>query len=68
MKKTMMVEGMSCGHCEMAVKNALKEVDGVQDVNVDLSTGKVEVEGENLQDNLLMEAVDEAGYSVKEIG
>jgi copper chaperone len=68
MKKTMMVEGMSCGHCEMAVKNALKEVDGVQDVNVDLSTGKVEVEGDNLLDNLLMEAVDEAGYSVKEIG
>ena len=68
MKKTMMVEGMSCGHCEMAVKNALKELEGVQDVNVDLSTGKVEVEGENLQDNLLMEAVDEAGYSVKEIG
>ena len=68
MKKTMMVEGMSCGHCEMAVKNALKEVDGVQDVNVDLSTGKVEVEGENLQDNLLTGAVDEAGYSVKEIG
>lgn len=68
MKKTMMVEGMSCGHCEMAVKNALKEVDGVQDVNVDLSTGKVEVEGDNLLDNLLMEAVEEAGYSVKEIG
>ena len=68
MKKIMMVEGMSCGHCEMAVKNALKEVDGVQDVNVDLSTGKVEVEGDNLLDNLLMEAVDEAGYSVKEIG
>ncbi len=68
MKKTMMVEGMSCGHCEMAVKNALKELEGVQDVNVDLSTGKVEVEGENLQDNLLTGAVDEAGYSVKEIG
>jgi copper chaperone len=68
MKKIMMVEGMSCGHCEMAVKNALKGIDGVQDVNVDLSTGKVEVEGENLLDNLLMEAVDEAGYSVKEIG
>ena len=68
MKKTMMVEGMSCGHCEMAVKNALKELEGVQDVNVDLSTGKVEVEGENLQDNLLTGAVDEAGYSVKESG
>ncbi|WP_409228916.1 heavy-metal-associated domain-containing protein [Gudongella sp. SC589] len=68
MKKTMMVEGMSCGHCEMAVKNSLKEVEGVQEVQVDLATGKVEVQGDNLLDKLLMEAVDEAGYSVKEIG
>jgi copper chaperone len=68
MKKIMMVEGMSCGHCEMAVKNSLKDLDGVQDVQVDLATGKVEVLGDNLEDGLLMEAVDEAGYSVKEIG
>lgn len=67
MKKIMMVEGMTCGHCEMAVKNSLKELEGVQDVMVDLSTGKVEVNGDNLQDNLLKEAVDEAGYQVKEI-
>lgn len=67
MKKIMMVEGMTCGHCEMAVKNALSELEGVQDVMVDLSTGKVEVNGDNLQDNLLKEAVDEAGYQVKEI-
>lgn len=68
MKKIMMVEGMSCGHCEMAVKNSLKDLDGVQDVQVDLATGKVEVLGDNLEEGLLMEAVDEAGYSVKEIG
>ncbi|WP_422487270.1 heavy-metal-associated domain-containing protein [Gudongella sp. DL1XJH-153] len=67
MKKMMMVEGMTCGHCEMAVKKSLSGVDGVQDVVVDLSTGKVEVEGDNLQDNLLIEAVDDAGYEVKEI-
>ncbi len=67
MKKIMRVEGMTCGHCEMAVKNSLSELEGVQDVMVDLSTGKVEVQGDNLQDNLLKEAVDEAGYQVKEI-
>ena len=67
MKKVMMVEGMTCGHCEMAVKNSLSEVEGVRDVMVELSTGKVEVQGDNLKDNLLKEAVDDAGYVVKEI-
>ncbi|NLY67192.1 MAG: heavy-metal-associated domain-containing protein [Tissierellia bacterium] len=67
MKKTMLVEGMSCNHCVMAVTNALKEVEGVSGVNVDLDNKKVEVEGENLVDDKLREAVEEAGYDVVEI-
>ena len=49
----MLVEGMSCGHCEKAVKSALSEIAGVSSVNVDLATKKV--------------AVEEAGYDVVEI-
>ena len=67
MKKVMIVEGMSCGHCEKAVKVALGEVEGVAAVVVDLATKMVEVEGENLLDNLLNDAVEEAGYDVIEI-
>ncbi|NLX62395.1 MAG: heavy-metal-associated domain-containing protein [Tissierellia bacterium] len=67
MKKIMLVEGMSCGHCSMAVTNALKEVEGVTSVSVDLDSKKVEVEGENLVDEKLKEAVEEAGYDVVEI-
>lgn len=67
MKKVMVVEGMSCGHCEKAVKVALGEVEGVAVVFVDLATKIVEVEGENLVDNLLKDAVEEAGYRVLEI-
>lgn len=67
MKKVLLVEGMSCGHCEKAVKTALSELDGVTKVEVDLSTKKVEVEGENLNDNLLKDAIEDAGYDVIEI-
>ncbi len=67
MKKVLLVEGMSCGHCEKAVKDALGELDGVKLVNVNLDSKKVEVEGEKLQDNILKEAVEEAGYHVLEI-
>lgn len=67
MKKTLIVEGMSCGHCEMAVKKAVGELDGVKSVVVDLGAKKVEVEGENLNDSLIKEAIEDAGYDVVEI-
>lgn len=67
MKKTMMVEGMTCGHCEKAVKEALEELQGVSSVEVDLTSGRVLVEGQELEDNKLKEAVDEAGYQVTSI-
>ncbi|WP_313755813.1 cation transporter [Tissierella sp.] len=67
MKKTLLVEGMSCGHCEKAVKNALKELNGVFNVEVDLSSKKVEVEGEGLNDILIKGAIEDAGYDLIEI-
>ena len=57
---------MTCGHSEKAVKNALGELDGVKTVAVDLESKKVEVEGENLLDDKLKEAIEEAGYDVVE--
>jgi len=67
MKKIMLVEGMSCQHCVMAVTKALKSLEGVTDVKVNLEAKKVEVEGENLIDQSLKEAVEDAGYDVMEI-
>lgn len=67
MKKTLLVEGMSCGHCEKAVKNALKELNGVLKVEVDLSSKKVEIEGEGLNDILIKGAIEDVGYDLIEI-
>ncbi|WMM24582.1 cation transporter [Tissierella sp. MB52-C2] len=67
MKKTLLVEGMSCGHCENAVKNALKGLDGVSKVEVNLSSKSVEVEGEGLNDILIKGAIEDAGYDLIEI-
>ncbi len=67
MKKTLLVEGMSCGHCEKAVKNALGELEGVSKVEVDLGSKKVKVEGEGLNDILIKGAIEEAGYELIEI-
>lgn len=63
------VSGMTCGHCEAAVKQELGALDGVTDVAVDLNAGgdspvTITSAGE-LDDAAIRAAVDEAGYEVK---
>ncbi|MDY0257982.1 MULTISPECIES: copper ion binding protein [Gudongella] len=67
MEKILKVEGMSCNHCVMAVKRALTGLDGVGTVEVDLENGKVTVVGEELKDDAMKEAIDDAGYEVVSI-
>lgn len=63
MQKTIEISGMSCEHCVKAVEKALKGVEGVADVRVSLEEeNAVVVLGEEISDDLLQEAVDEAGY------
>jgi copper chaperone len=59
---TFIVDGMSCSHCEIAVKQRVGRVDGVEAVDVDLITKRVVVRGRDLSDADLSAAVDEAGY------
>lgn len=67
MKKTLEVIGMSCEHCERAVKEELGKVQGVNSVTVNLKSKQVEVDGNNLNDLDLRNAVEEAGYVVESI-
>ena len=67
MKKTVLIEGMSCGHCVKRVETALKEVSGVKAVAVDLAKKSATVEGDALDAAALTGAVTEAGYQVTEI-
>ncbi|KZE68772.1 copper-binding protein [Fictibacillus phosphorivorans] len=66
-KKTLKVEGMTCGHCKAAVTNALNELDGVKNVVVHLETGNVDVEVDSTKvtDAEMREAIEEQGYDVK---
>ena len=56
------ITGMTCGHCQTGVTNALKSVPGVTDARVDLSTGKAVVQG-NPDVQQLITAVQDEGYS-----
>lgn len=64
MKKEITIEGMSCNHCKKHVEDALSAVSGVSIVEVTLEPGKAVVTMESeLSDQLLMDTVNEAGYS-----
>jgi copper chaperone len=56
------VAGMSCQHCEAAVKEEVSALAGVEAVEVDLATKRVEVRGEALDDGAIRAAIEEAGY------
>ena len=59
---TFTVPGMTCGHCEAAVKGEVGKVAGVVDVAVDLSSKIVTVSGDALDTAALVAAIDEAGF------
>lgn len=68
MKKTLKIEGMMCGHCQMRVEKALGAVDGVSSVEVNLGDGSAVVSLEqDVPDEVLKQAVEEAGYKVVEV-
>ena len=67
MKTTLKISGMSCGHCVMSVKNALKNVPGVK--TFDVTVGQAVIEAEpNLDVSKVKEAIEEEGYEVVSVG
>lgn len=64
MKKIIKIEGMKCENCSAHVKEALEALDSNLDVKVSLFRKQATVEGENLNDEALKEAVEKAGYKV----
>ena len=58
------VQGMTCAHCVMSVREEVSEVAGVTSVDVDLAAGRVTVTGDGVADAAVREAVAEAGYEV----
>ncbi|BEV73479.1 MULTISPECIES: heavy-metal-associated domain-containing protein [unclassified Paludibacterium] len=64
-QQVLQVQGMSCGGCAASVEKALKALDGVEAVAVDLPSGRVTVElAAELAPARLADAVRAAGFDV----
>ncbi len=62
--KTYVVQGMTCGHCELSVTEAVQELAGVEHARADLHAGTVVVRGQGFSDERVRSAVAEAGYEL----
>ena len=64
------VTGMTCGHCQAKVEQALKSVTGVYSAVIDLPDGEAEVDfdDDRVTTDQLVAAVSNAGYGAKVAG
>lgn len=61
--QTYAVSGMTCGHCESAVREEVSQIPGVGQIDVRASTGTLVVTADGpVEDAAVIAAVDEAGY------
>ena len=59
------IKGMMCGGCENRVKNALGNIDGIEKVDADYTTGNVIVYSNNTIDKkIIEETIEDIGYEI----
>jgi copper chaperone CopZ len=61
---TYRVEGMTCAHCVAAVTQEVSRIPGAEHVRVDLDSGRLALDGEQVDADDVRAAVEEAGYSL----
>jgi copper chaperone CopZ len=68
MIKKIFIEGMSCEHCVNHVSIALKDLSSVKNVEVHLANNFAVLEAlQNISDEEIKSAIEDAGYEVTKI-
>lgn len=70
MKSEFEVTGMTCSACSSHVDKAVRKIDGVQEVNVNLLTNHMSVKYDETRtgENAIIKAVQESGYGANPLG
>ena len=61
---TLKVDGMTCGHCQKVVKQALEGIPGIDAAHVDLDSGTATLEG-SADVQVLIGAIEDEGYEAR---
>lgn len=68
MKKTLMIQGMNCTHCEHRIENALMNLKVVKRAKSDHFQGICEIELKKpLSNDILKSVIFESGYQLIEV-
>ncbi len=65
MNKEFKIEGMSCGHCVMAVEKELNKLD-IKSKKVEIGSTKIEFDPDKVSEEDIKNSITEAGYIVIE--
>jgi copper chaperone len=65
---TLKIDGMSCGHCVARVEKALKKVEGVHVVRVEVGAADLVHDPAQAPFSRIREALDDAGYTAQPAG
>lgn len=58
------IEGMSCGHCVMAVKKELSSLKGVEVDDIQIGSARIRLDEKSVPFEQLHQAVERAGYRI----
>ena len=61
---TIIVKGMTCGHCKAMVEKNLSKLDGVESVTVDLASGETKIQG-NPDSKAVREVIEDLGFTME---
>lgn len=61
--QTYVVRGMTCGHCKAMVEKNLSKLPGVESVEVDLASGKTNING-NVEEAAVREVIEDLGFTL----
>ena len=68
MEKVLNIEGMVCGMCVKHVDKALRDIQGIKDVDVSLESKSAQVQlDQDVPDAVLKAAIEDAGYQLVSI-
>ena len=61
-EKTIKVNGMTCNHCKANVQNNLSAIAGIENIEIDLESGKVKMTGDSIDLAEVKNKVESIGY------
>ena len=64
MKETIKIDGMSCGHCVAAVRQAVTEIEGVAVSAVEIGSATIEYDPSAVEKHAIVAAIAEEGFVV----